>query len=170
METITAAAVATLLITKMVEKLGESVGEKIPEIGSHIWEQITQLKRLLNIREPETLALLEAAENAPTLTNTQPDVFGLPILTARVERIAEKEPEISAVINTIASEVTSTLSVESQKKVIQQVVLKDIVGKSLEVKKLTQEADVLADKVEQEMLINTRIENDINLSDITQKA
>jgi hypothetical protein len=81
MEPLTAAALATLLITKMVEKLGASLGEKIPDLGGNVWEQVTKLKGLMKAKSPETVAVLEAAESAPVLIDSQPEVFGLPVLT-----------------------------------------------------------------------------------------
>ena len=34
METLTAATIATMLLTKMIEKVGEMAGEKLPELGA----------------------------------------------------------------------------------------------------------------------------------------
>ena len=170
MEPLTAAVLATLLITKMVEKLGESLGEKIPDLGGNVWEQVTKLKGLMKAKSPETVAVLEAVESAPVLTDSQPEVFGLPVLTAKVEALAIADPDIAALIDGLDAEVRPQLSAAFQEKVVEQVLLKGIKGKSLKATDLNQAADAAATERNQEMLVDVEVEGDIDISNASQKA
>ena len=170
MEPLTAAALATLLITKMVEKLGTSLGEKIPDLGGKVWEQVTKLKGLMKAKSPETVAVLEAAESAPVLIDSQPEVFGLLVLTEKVEALALADSDIAALINRLDAEVRPHLSVAFQEKVVQQVLLKGVKGKSLKATDLSQTADPSATSVRQEMVVDTVIEGDIDIIGASQNA
>ena len=170
MEPLTAAALATLLITKLVEKLGESLGEKIPDLGSKVWEQVTKLKDLMKAKSPETVAVLEAAESAPVLMDSQPEVFGLPVLTEKVEALAKADPDIAALIDGLDAEVRPQLPAAFQEKVVQQVLLKGVKGKSLKATDLSQIADASATGVSQEMLIDVDVEGDIDVGNANQKG
>jgi len=170
METLTAAAIATLLITKMVEKLGESLGEKIPELGSNVWEKVTNLKNALKRKAPETAAILEAAENAPTLIESSPDTFGLPVLTEKLQQTEAKEPEVAAYIDALVTEVKPLLPASFQEKVVQQVMLKGVKAKNLKAKNLRQEADPAATDTTQEMVVDVDVKGDIDLENMSQKA
>ncbi|WP_199295985.1 hypothetical protein [Trichocoleus sp. FACHB-591] len=151
----------------MVEKLGASLGEKLPDLGSKVWEQVSNLKGLLRAKAPETAALLEAAESAPALINDTPDVFGLPVLTGKVEALATAEPEIATLINTLDSEVRPQLPSTFQNKVVQQVMLKGVKAQTIKAQSLTQEADASATQVIQEMLTDVDAGN-IDLGDVSQ--
>ena len=170
MEPLTAAALATLLITKMVEKLGISLGEKIPDLGGKVWGQVTKLKVLMKAKSPETVAVLEAAESAPVLIDSQPEVFGLPVLTEKVEALAVADPDIAALINRLDAEVRPQLPAAFQEKVVQQVLLKGVKGKSLKATDLSQTADPSATSVRQEMVVDTVIEGDIDIIGASQNA
>ena len=170
MEPLTAAALATLLITKMVEKLGASLGEKIPDLGGKVWEQVTKLKDLMKAKSPETAAVLEAAGSAPMLIDSQPQVFGLPVLTEKVESLAVADPDIAALIDRLDAEVRPQLPAAFQEKVVQQVLLKGVKGKSLKATDLSQTADASATGVRQEMLGDLDIEGDIDVRNANQKA
>lgn len=170
MEALSAAAIATLLITKMVEKLGESLGEKIPELGSKVWDKVSDLKNALKRQAPETAAVLEAAENAPTLIESNPDTFGLPVLTEQMQQSADKEPEVAASIDALVTEVKPLLPASFQEKVVQQVMLKGVKSKSLRAKDLSQDADPAATHTTQEMAVDVEVEGDINLENMNQNA
>ncbi|MEO1208755.1 MAG: hypothetical protein AAFX78_04350 [Cyanobacteria bacterium J06638_20] len=170
MEPLTAAALATLLLTNLVETLGASLGEKIPDLGSKVWEQVTKLKGLMKAKSPETVAVLEAAESAPVLIDSQPEVFGLPVLTQKVEALALANPDIAALIDGLDAEVRPQLPAAFPEKVVQQVLLKGIKGKSLKATELSQTADPAASKVNQEMLIDVEIEGDITVDGANQQA
>ena len=170
MEPLTAAALATLLITKMVEKLGTSLGEKIPDLGSKVWEQVTKLKGLMKAKSPETAVVLEAAESAPVLIESQPEVFGLAVLTQKVEALAKAESDVAALINLLDAEVRPQLPAAFQEKVVQQVLLKGVKGKALKATNLSQIADPATSKVNQEMLVDVEIEGDITVDGASQQA
>jgi hypothetical protein len=170
MEPLTATALATLLITKMVEKLGESLGEKIPDLGSKVWEQVTRLKGLMRAKSPETVAVLEAAETAPVLMESQPEVFGLPVLTQKVEAVAAADPDIAAFIEILDAEVRPQLPAAFQEKVVQQVMLKGVKAQSIKAQALSQTADPAATNTSQEMIVNTEVAGDIDLGTINQQA
>lgn len=170
METLTAAALATLLITNLVETLGASLGEKLPDLGSKVWEQVTKLKGLMKARSPETVAVLEAAGSAPVLVDSRPEVFGLPVLTQKVEDLALANPDIAALIDGLDAEVRPQLPAAFQEKVVQQVFLKGVKGKSLKATDLSQTAYASATGVSQEMLVDVEVEGDIDVSNANQQA
>lgn len=170
METLTAAAIATLLITKTVEKLGESIGEKIPALSAKAWDQAAKLKGLLQHKAPETAAVLTAAESAPMLMESTPDTFSLPVLAGQVEGIAAQEDEVAQVIELIAAEVRPQLPEAFQEKVVAQVMLKGVRGTSLTVGDVSQEASASATRVGQEMLTDVEVSGDINLGNLSQKG
>ena len=170
MEPLTAAALATLLLTNLVETLGTSLGEKIPDLGSKVWEQVTKLKGLMKAKSPETVAVLEAAESAPVLMDSQPEVFGLPVLTQKVEALALANPDIATLIDGLDTEVRPQLPAAFQEKVVEQVLLKGIKGKSLKATDLNQTADAAATESNQEMLVDVDVEGDIDISNASQKA
>lgn len=171
MEPLTAAALATLLVTKMVEKLGESLGEKIPDLGSKVWDQVSKLKGLLKAKSPETAAILAAAESAPALIDSQPDVFGLLILTQKVETLATAEPDIATLIDALDTAVRPQLPATFQEKVVQQVMLKGIqTTQSIQARELRQTADPAATNTSQEMLVDVDTEGDIDLGSLSQNA
>lgn len=170
MEPLTAAALATLLLTKMVEKLGESLGEKIPDLGGKVWEQVSKLKGVLQRKSPETAAVLSAAESAPALTESQPEVFGLPVLTQKVEDLVATEPEVAELVSILDAEVRPLLPVTFQEKVVQQVMLKGIKAQSIKAQELSQKADPAAHEVSQEMLVDVEAVGDIDLGNVSQQA
>ncbi|MDB9515728.1 hypothetical protein PN466_01980 [Roseofilum reptotaenium CS-1145] len=170
METLTAAAIATLLVTKMVEKLGETLGEKAPELGSKIWEQVSELKALLKGKSPETAAVLEAAENAPLLIESNPDVFGLPVLTEQVEDLAKGYSEIAELIQVLDAEVRPQLPAEFQQKLVKQVMFKGVQGKNVKAEGLKQEADSSATEVSQQMGMGIEAQEDVTFTNSSQKA
>ncbi|MFZ4676600.1 MAG: hypothetical protein ACOYM4_13065 [Nodosilinea sp.] len=161
---------ATLLITKLVEKLGESLGEKIPDLGSKVWEQVANLKGVMKAKSPETVAVLEAAESAPALIDSQPAVFGLPALTQKVEALATVEPEVATLIAALDAAVRPHLPPGFQAKVVQQVLLKGVKGKSLKATDLSQTADPSATSVSQEMVVDGVFEGDIEINGASQNA
>ncbi|MBW4502003.1 MAG: hypothetical protein KME57_21130 [Scytonema hyalinum WJT4-NPBG1] len=78
--TLTAAAIATLVITKAFEKTGEKLGEKVLEEGS-------KLLSLLKHKDPDTATAIELAQEQPL--NYGQAVF------EKVEAAAKTNPEIA---------------------------------------------------------------------------
>jgi tRNA U34 5-carboxymethylaminomethyl modifying enzyme MnmG/GidA len=78
--TLTAAAIATLIITKAFEKTGERLGEKVLEEGSN-------LLSLLRHKDPETATVIELAQE-------QPLNYGQAVLE-KIEAAAKTDPEIA---------------------------------------------------------------------------
>ncbi len=165
METLTGAAVATLLLTKMIEKVGEKMGEKLPELGSKALEQIGKLKQVLWRKAPETASAIERVTYQPELVEQQPEQYGIEVLTAKLESATKQDIEIAEVVDALAAEVLPQLP----SKVVQKMAV-GIKGKSLTAKDLLQEAKSGSTDVNQEMLKDVNIEGDINLGDLTQKS
>jgi hypothetical protein len=91
--TLTAAAIATLVITKAFERTGEVLGEKVLEQGG-------KLLSLLKRKEPSTAAAIEQAQ-------TQPLDYSDAYLVGQVEDAAKKDPEIAQAVATLADAVKS---------------------------------------------------------------
>ncbi|MEH1861729.1 MAG: hypothetical protein V7L21_27885 [Nostoc sp.] len=94
--TLTAAAIATLVITKAFEKTGEILGEKALEQGGNL---LSLLKR----KAPTTATAIELAQ-------TQPLDYGQASLVEQVEEAA-KDPEISEAVKAVADTVKSQPSI-----------------------------------------------------------
>lgn len=84
--TLTAAAIATLVITKAFEKTGEKLGEKVLEEGG-------KLLSLLKHKEPSTATAIEKAQQ-------QPLDYGQAVLE-RVETAANANPEIAQTVKDV---------------------------------------------------------------------
>jgi len=169
METLTAAAIATLLITKIVEKLGEALGEKVPELSEKIWGKVAKLSSLLKRKSPETAAILETVENVPSLIESQPSVFSLPVLTEKMEQAAREDLEIAEIIDALAVEVEPYLTPAFQTKIVRQVALKGVRAENVK-GNFSQEADAFAKDTSQEILVDVEIKGDIDLGSLSQKA
>jgi hypothetical protein len=165
METLTAAAVATLLLTKMIEKIGEKMGEKLPELGGKAIEQIGKLKQALWKKAPETASAIERVTYQPELVEQQPLEFGIEVLTAKIELATKQDAEIAEFVDALAAEILPQIP----SKVV-QVMAVGIKGKSLIAQDLTQEAKPGSTDVNQQMLKDVQIEGDINLGNLSQKA
>ncbi|WP_371819413.1 hypothetical protein [Tolypothrix sp. PCC 7910] len=95
--TLTAAAIATLVITKAFEKTGEILGEKAIEQGGN-------LISLLKSKEPTTAKAIELAQ-------TQPLDYGQAYLIGQqVEEAAQKDDEIAQAVAALAKEAQPQLS------------------------------------------------------------
>lgn len=164
METLTAAAVATLLLTKMIEKVGEKMGEKLPELGSKALEQIGKLKQALWRKAPETASAIERVTYQPELVEQQPEEYGIEVLTAKMELVTKQDAEVAEFVDALAAEVLPQIP----SKVV-QVMMVGIKGKSLTAQDLIQEAASGSTNVNQQMLKNIELEGDINLGNLTQK-
>jgi hypothetical protein len=164
METLTAAAVATLLLTKMIEKVGDKMGEKLPELGSKALEEIGKLKQALWRKAPETASAIERVTYQPELVEQQPEEFGIEVLTEKME-LAKQDAEIAKVVDALAAEVLPQIP----SKVV-QVMAVGIKGKSLTARDLIQEATSGSTDVNQQMLKDVEIEGDINLGNLSQKV
>ncbi|MBG1266716.1 hypothetical protein [Nostoc sp. WHI] len=95
--TLTAAAIATLVITKAFERTGEILGEKALEQGGKLF-------LLLKRKEPNTASSIELAQ-------TQPLNYGQASLVEQVEEAAKKDPEIAQAVEALADVVKSQPSI-----------------------------------------------------------
>jgi hypothetical protein len=87
-----------------------------------------------------------------------------------VEALAIADPDIAALIDGLDAEVRPQLPAAFQEKVVQQVLLKGVKGKSLKATDLSQTADASATGVSQEMLVDVDVEGDIAVSNVNQQA
>jgi hypothetical protein len=67
---LTAGAIATLVLTKAIEKTGEKLGEKALEKGK-------ELMQLLKRKSPNTASAIELAAQRPELTEQQPEDYSV---------------------------------------------------------------------------------------------
>ncbi|QLE40653.1 hypothetical protein FD723_09405 [Nostoc sp. C052] len=94
---LTAAAIATLVITKAFEKTGEIIGEKA-------WNEGEKLLVLLKRKEPSTAKVIEQSK-------TQPLDYGQAYLIGQqVEEAAKKDPEIAQAVEAVANEAQPQLT------------------------------------------------------------
>lgn len=94
---LTAAAIATLVIIKAFEKTGEIIGEKA-------WNEGEKLLVLLKRKEPSTAKLIEQAK-------TQSLDYGQAYLIGQqVEEAAKKDPEIAQAVEAVANEAQPQLT------------------------------------------------------------
>lgn len=164
METITAATIATLLLTRMTEKLGEKVGEKLPDLGEAVWKQVGNLKQKLRHNDKETAEAIERVTVWPELVEQQPEDYGLAVLTEKME-LAAKDPDLAQIIETLAAEVRPQLP----SKVV-QTLARGITSQegSLTAKNLGQDAGGSND-VTQVLGTDLNAKSDITLDNLTQK-
>lgn len=94
---LTAAAIAILVLTKAFERTGEILGEKALEQGG-------KLLSLLKRKEPNTAEAIEQAQ-------TQPLDYGQAYLVGQVEEAANKDPEIAQAVEALADTVKSQPSI-----------------------------------------------------------
>jgi hypothetical protein len=85
--TLTAAAIATLILTKAFEKTGEKVTEAV-------WKQGEKLLGLLKRKAPETVGAIEKAAQNPQLAEQPAE---LQVLVAQVEQAAI-DPDVRVVL------------------------------------------------------------------------
>ncbi|GAB4180987.1 MAG: hypothetical protein Fur006_15670 [Coleofasciculaceae cyanobacterium] len=100
METFTAGAIATLVLTKAIEKAGETLGEKVMEKGG-------KLMQLLKRKSPDTASAIEVAAQHPELVEQQPEDYGEAVLVEKVESAANSDSEIAAAVQALADAVKS---------------------------------------------------------------
>ncbi|AVH72524.1 hypothetical protein [Nostoc sp. 'Lobaria pulmonaria (5183) cyanobiont'] len=104
---LTAAAIATLVITKAFEKTGEIIGEKA-------WNEGEKLLVLLKRKEPSMAKVIEQAK-------TQPLDYGQAYLIGQqVEEAAKKDDEIAQAVAALAKEAQPQLTqtIENYKGII----------------------------------------------------
>ena len=164
METITAATIATVLLTNMIEKVGEMVGEKLPELGAKALKQMGKLKQALWRNAPDTASAIERVTNLPELVEQEPQNYGLAALTEKME-LAAKHTEVAEIIEALAAEVRPQLP----SKVV-QTLASGITSQegSLTAKNLGQDAGGSND-VTQVLATDLNAKSDITLDNLTQK-
>lgn len=166
METLTAAAIATLLLTKMIEKVGEEIGEKLPDLGSKALEQMGKLKQVLWRKAPETATAIERVTYQPELVEQQPKDYGLAVLTEKMELAAKADPEVTELLDALAAEVRPQLP----SKVVQKMASGIQAQGSFTAKNMIQKAKPGSRDVNQEVLTNLNLGGDISLHDLTQEG
>jgi len=165
METLTAAAIATLLLTKMIEKVGEKLGEKIPDLGGKALEQMEKLKQVLRHKDPEAARAIERVIDQPKLVEQQPEKYSIKVLTGKMESAVKTYPEVAELVEALEQEVRPQLPKE-----VVLVIARDIKVKgSFKAKNMVREAE-LGNYVKEKMLIDLDVGGDIDLGDLTQKA
>ncbi len=165
METLTAATIATVLLTKMIEKVGEMAGEKLPELGAKALEQMGKLKQALWRNAPDTASAIERVTNLPELVEQQPEDYGLAVLTKKME-LAAKDPEVAQIIEALAAEVRPQLPSNVAQKMASGIKAQG----GLTAKNMTQKAKPGRSDVNQEMLTDVDLGGDINLGDLSQEG
>lgn len=94
---LTAATIATLIITKVFEKQGEKVGEAV-------WQKGEALLALLRRKAGNTASAIEKLAQQPAMTAQQPVNLGEATLISEVEQLAAADPEIKAAVEAVATE------------------------------------------------------------------
>ena len=95
---LTASAIATLLLTKAVEKTGEELGEKA-------LNQVGRLKQLLQRKSPDTATAISTVTQQPELAKVNPNDYGTQVLAQRLQSIANADPEIAEAVRSVADSV-----------------------------------------------------------------
>lgn len=168
METLTAATIATLLLTKMIEKVGEKMGEKLPQLGEKALDQIGKLKQVLRRKAPETAISIEQVTDQPELVEQQPEEFGIEVLTAKMELATQQDAEIAEVVNTLKAEVLPQIPPKTS-NIIQQMAV-GIKANSLTAQDLIQKAVSGNADFNQQMLKDIEVEGNIDLGNLTQEG
>lgn len=125
METFTAGAIATLVLTKAFEKGGEILGEKVLEKGG-------KLMQLLKRKSPDTASAIELAAQHPELVEQQPDDYGEAVLVERVESAAKSDSEIAVAVQALADAVKSQPQTSQNITNIAEKIYGNIQGGSIE--------------------------------------
>ncbi|NES80877.1 MAG: hypothetical protein F6K10_05440 [Moorea sp. SIO2B7] len=103
--TLSAAAIATLVITKAFEKAGEELGEKAVS-------QSGKLVQLLRDKFPNTASVVEQTELPPLDLG---EVHLDETVAQELERAASSEDEVKAAVQTLAQTVTNQVMVRNIK-------------------------------------------------------
>jgi hypothetical protein len=148
---LTAGAIATLVLTKAFEKAGEELGGKVLEQGA-------KLLALLRRKAPDTASAIEQAQQYPL------DI-GQAHLISAVETAAKSDPEIAEMIQAISSELKQRLS----PVVVRQVMVSGVMTEgNLKAGNLTQK-NKQSGFVEQVMATDIRATN-VEFGDLTQES
>lgn len=98
--TLTAATIATLVLTKAIEKTGEKLGEKA-------FESSGKLLKLLKHKDPEIATAIEQTSQQPALPEQPPLNLGIATIVERVETLSQQDPEVKAAVEEVANETRS---------------------------------------------------------------
>ncbi|MHC5733944.1 hypothetical protein [Nostoc sp.] len=145
---LTAGAIATLVITKAFEKTGEIIGEKA-------WNEGEKLLVLLKRKEPSTAKVIEQAK-------TQSLDYGQAYLIGQqVEEAAKKDPEIAQAVEALANEAQTQIN---------QIVIKGIQAKGkAKVGNISLSA-TRDGSVNQEAVVDSQFGDDFDLGNVDMKA
>lgn len=94
--TLSAATIATLIATKAFEKTGEQLSEK----G---WEIIGRFLKSLRRKDPQTATAIEKVAEQPALAEQEPENYSLGVLAAKIEEVAQIDPDVKAAVELLAN-------------------------------------------------------------------
>jgi hypothetical protein len=100
---LTAATIATLILTKASEKTGEKLGEAVSALGG-------KLLSLLQRKSPTTAAAIAKVAQQPELAEQQPADYGTAVLVQQVEQAAAADAEVQQAVQEVADAVRSQTS------------------------------------------------------------
>jgi hypothetical protein len=165
METLTAAAIAILFLTKTIKQAREKYAGKRPEWSNPVEETAKKLIQALRRKAPNTASAIARVSQQPELAEQQPANYGIAVLIQGVESAAEADPEIAELVEALAAEVKRQLSTAQ----VRQVRLSGItVEGNLKAEDITQKAQQIG-SIEQEMASNLDVGGDIELGNLTQE-
>ncbi len=165
METLTAAAIAILFLTKTIKQTREKYAGKRLEWSDPVEEAAKELIQALKRKAPNTASAIARVSQQPDLAEQQPANYGIAVLIQQVESAAETDPEIAELVEALAAEVKRQLSTAQ----VRQVRLSGItVEGSLKAEDITQKAQQIG-SIEQEMASNLDVGGDIELGNLTQE-
>ena len=150
---LTAAAIATLVLTKAFEKTGEKLGERVLDLSGKLFA-------LLKKKQPTIASEIELAQQEPL-------ILGQAQLISAVETAARADPEVEQAVEAFAVEVKPQLS----SSVIRQIMASGIASRgNLKVGDLTQKTTQANSNVEQVMASDLDVEGNIELGNLTQEG
>ncbi|MDJ0595195.1 MAG: hypothetical protein QNJ72_35320 [Pleurocapsa sp. MO_226.B13] len=94
--TLSAATIATLIATKAFEKTGEQLSEKV-------WELVANFLKSLKRQAPQTAMAIEKVAAQPALAEQEPENYSPAMLAAKVEEVAEIDPDVKATVELLAN-------------------------------------------------------------------
>lgn len=95
---LTAAAIATLIVTKAFEKTGE-------KLSDNVWSLASKFLSTLKGKDPQTATAIERVAQKPELAQQEPVNYGEAVLISKVEQVVNQHPELQQLVQALASEV-----------------------------------------------------------------
>ncbi|GAB4189600.1 MAG: hypothetical protein Fur006_31010 [Coleofasciculaceae cyanobacterium] len=101
---LSAGAIATLVLTKAIEKTLEKTSEKL---GEKVLEKGGELMKQLKRGSSDTASAIEAVAQDPELAEQEPEYYGIAVLEEKVNEAASSDPKIAAAVEALANAVKS---------------------------------------------------------------